>query len=470
MRPVMLTTTVLLWHSLLGQAGGLDPAFTPTDYTGSGAHGLNGACRSVALTADGGILVGGDFTMVNGVVRKGAARLMMNGDLDAAFDPGSGADDGVRNVVALPDGKVLVGGSFTHFNGQQARRLVRLHPDGSVDGSFDIGTGFDGPVNAVLVQPDGGIVVGGEFMHCHGHARMGLARLEATGELDEEFAPGVIGSVSSLTGMPDGRIILGGSFTSIGGIARGCIGAIWPDGSLDLGFAPTGWNFSPVFASALQPDGRVIAGGVIPGGIARLEANGELDPFFGGSGQAFGGWDPWVFAIALQGDGKILCAGRFERYNGTPCPGLARLHTDGTLDTTFNIGLGFDADLFTMALQPDGKALVGGFFTNCDGQVQNRIARVITAEDMSTDIHTGSASPLALYPNPTTGTVHINLAASSGTVLDIIGPDGRMVHRAMALRSNPRGPVVDLSDEPPGVYVFHVRSETGTSMGRVVVE
>src|SRR5207249_5858764 len=112
---------------------------------------------------DGRILIAGDFTTVNWVARKGIARLNENGSLDMTFNPTPGANDEVLSVVAQPDGKVLLGGSFTNLNGAPRNRIGRLNSNGSLDATFDPGKGANIDVNSVALQLDGKVIIGGNF-------------------------------------------------------------------------------------------------------------------------------------------------------------------------------------------------------------------------------------------------------------------------------------------------------------------
>jgi uncharacterized delta-60 repeat protein len=88
------------------------------------------------------------------------------------------------------------------------------------------------------------------------------------------------------------------------------------------------------------------------------------------------GADHWVNSIALQPDGKILIGGYFDTYNGTTRNRIARLNTDGSLDASFNPGTGANDGVRSIALQPDGKILIGGLFTAYNGTGRNRVARI----------------------------------------------------------------------------------------------
>lgn len=136
-------------------------------------------------------------------------------------------------------------------------------------------------------------------------------------------------------------------------------------GDLDLTFAPTGiTTFSVVNDVVVQPDGKILVAGVFfsmngapAGRIARLNADGSTDATFAPAGGANGD----VSVIALQADGKIVIAGNFTSVSGTAMNRIARLNPDGTLDMTFTIGLGFNAIVQDIAVQPlDGKIVAGG--------------------------------------------------------------------------------------------------------------
>ncbi len=469
MRLSLYTVVSLMSFSALAQVGSVDTSFDPIDLSGGTANGLNGSCRTIAVQPDGKILVAGDFGIVNGVERARIARLNTDGSLDLSFDPGYGANAGVKCMAVQPDGKILVGGLFTYFNGLYCNHLVRLNADGSLDEGFDTGNGFDGNVLALALEPDGGIVVGGDFFHLNDEIGRGLVRLNTDGTHDTTFDGGDIPIVYALARRPDGRIIVGGTFSFVGGVDRKGIAAVLPDGSVDMSFAPLGWNSCAVFTLALQPDGKVLVGGLIPGGIARMEMNGELDPFFGSGVTGFGGWDPWVYALALQADGRILAAGRFSSYNGSACNGMARLTTDGLLDESFFIGEGFNGDVFAIALQADGKPLVGGFFDSVDGTPRSRIAR-LQSEVINTAIPSLDQVSLEVYPNPSSGQVFVRTDARSSVNISIIGPDGREVRTSFIPGSGAGLASIDLSAYAKGIYLVRVADGGEARVERLAIQ
>ena len=153
----------------LNADGGLDTSFNP-------GTGPNAGVNSVAVQPDGKVVIAGHFTAVNGTNRSGIARLNANGSLDASFNPGTGAF-GVSSVALQPDGKVLIGGYFTTINGTNRNHIARLKADGSLDNSFNPGTGADGVVLSIALQSDGNVLIGGDFNIVNGVARPRVARL-----------------------------------------------------------------------------------------------------------------------------------------------------------------------------------------------------------------------------------------------------------------------------------------------------
>ncbi|MFN3758606.1 MAG: T9SS type A sorting domain-containing protein [Algoriphagus aquaeductus] len=354
--------------------GSLDTAFNPGP--------INGAIRSVLRQSDGKVLIGGDFTSNKfnpGIGRNYFARLNSNGILDASFNSPTGASDLVLSSAIQADDKILIGGAFIFYNGIARNFIARLNSDGSLDPSFNIGTGANGNVSTIYIQPDGKILIGGDFTSYNGTARNRVARLNSDGSLDSSFNPGTgtNSNVVSLGVQSDGKILIGGFFTSYNGIARNRVARLNSDGSLDSSFNPgTGFN-EAVDALLIQPDGKILAGGrfsqfqsISTLRIARLNSDGSLDTSF----NLGVGLNSFLSSFALQSDGKIILTGPFSAYNGIPINRVARLNPDGSLDTGFNPSLGPNSSVRVSAIQSNGKILIGGDFTSYNGTVRNRIA------------------------------------------------------------------------------------------------
>lgn len=367
--------------------GSLDTSFNP----GTGA---NNYLRAAALQADGRILIGGWFTSYNGTGRNYLARINSDGSLDNSFNPGSGPDSYVLSIAFQPDGKILAGGWFGSYNGTQRVKVARINTDGSLDTSFDPGTGADSFVGSIALQSDGMILFGGNFVKFNSPSRNRIAGLKKDGTADSSFDPGTGADGTVLTAVVQygGRITIGGSFASYDGVSRSRIARLNADGSLDTSFDPGTGADSDVTVLALQNDGKVIIGGsfTVYNGtsrnrIARLNADGSLDTSFDpGAGP---GAD--ILALALQPDGRIIIGGSFTSYNGTSRSYIARLNADGSLDTSFDPGDGFDADVQTLTIQPDGRIIAGGFFTSFNGTARNYIARLNAYGSLDTSFAPG---------------------------------------------------------------------------------
>jgi uncharacterized delta-60 repeat protein len=179
-------------------------------------EGTNSAIISLTLQPDGKVLIGGTFEIYNGMRRNRIARLNTDSSLDTTFNPGTGANDWVRYFFLQPDGKVLIGGDFTGYTSTSRNRIARLNADGSLDTTFNPGTGANSSVQSLALQPNGKVLIGGLFTSYNGTPCNYIARLNADGRLDTSFNPGT-GANSSiwyLALQPNGKVLTGGVFTS----------------------------------------------------------------------------------------------------------------------------------------------------------------------------------------------------------------------------------------------------------------
>jgi uncharacterized delta-60 repeat protein len=220
------------------------------------------------------------------------------------------------------------------------------------------------------------VLIGGEFTEVNGVARNHIARLNADGSLDNTFNPNVDGAVNSLAVQADGKILIGGSFNLVGGVVRRNIARLNADGTLDATFAPA--SASAVQSIALLPGGEVLRAGFPFGGVGAVvrlnAADGASDPaFVPGAGP-----NGAVRAMAVQADGKILIGGGFTEVDGVARNRIARLNADGSLDGTFDPGTGADDTVYALTLHGDGTVLLGGRFTQVNGQPGTaRLARLV---------------------------------------------------------------------------------------------
>ncbi|MEO6785855.1 MAG: immunoglobulin domain-containing protein, partial [Chthoniobacteraceae bacterium] len=413
----------------LNTDGSLDTTFTAN---------CDNFARQVAYRAsDGKIVVVGGFSHVNGVLSAGVVRLNADGSVDPAFAVGSGANSTAYAVVWQPDGNLVIGGDFTSFNGSTVSRLVRLTSTGSVDSTFTATAdstvfqimrrpsdgdlwvaggfgviddvtrrglarlrasdgGFDASVNSgtglvngavgttgLVLQADGKVVIGGNFAGYNGSTQYGVARVNADGSLDAAYTPGGTGLDNQVVGVfldGAGNTLLGGYFNFINGTPHlGLARLLAANGNLDVTFTTNASFYSQVYAVTTQPDGASLVGGpfnVVNGiyrsRVARLNPDGTLDTAF----NAGLGCDNYVTSIAVGGDGKVVVGGGFTMVNGLPNLRVARFNADGSLDSTFQSAGDINNEVSTVAVQRDGKVLIGGYFTAARAVQRRYLARL----------------------------------------------------------------------------------------------
>jgi uncharacterized delta-60 repeat protein len=358
--------------------------------------------RSLVIQPDGKILLGGDCK--NGSNKDFCiARFNSDGTLDTTFgtrgkviQPIGSDDDRGESLAIQPDGKILLGGYCNiGDNYNKDFCIARFNSDGTLDTSFGssgkviqpIGSSIDEGYS-LAIQPDGKILLRGS---CDNGSNLDfcIARFNSNGTLDTTFGFSgkviqPIGSFGdyglSLAIQPDGKILLGGYCAG-----DFCIARFNSNGTLDTTFGSSGKVIQPIGSSndfgrslVIQPDGKILLGGYCAGDfcIARFDSNGTLDASFGSSGkviQPIGSSDDAGQSLAIQPDGKILLGGYcfINTSNYDFC--IARFNFDGTLDTSFgtsgkviqHIGSYYDYCYGqSLAIQPDGKILLGGRCSN----------------------------------------------------------------------------------------------------------
>jgi uncharacterized delta-60 repeat protein len=369
--------------------GDVDLSFAPPAIESRGGEHAWASIHTTLAQPDGRVLIGGHFRFVENEERPNLARLHADGRLDEDFSPR--IDGFVECMVLQPDGKLLVAGSFSAVNGVARNSIARLHSDGSLDQSFQAEVqrvrAFDtihGWVRTMVLQLDGSVLVGGGFDLVNGLWRESIARLHPDGSLDWGFSPllqrihpelGV--HVLNIALQSDAKVLVTGSFDAGSGV-RG-FARFNPDGTLDNTFVPDP-TLTWVRRLALQPDGRILVGGSVEGRIQmrRLAPNGALEgsAFVDPATSSAGGW--MVQPIVVQPDGKVLLAGDFASINSLARKRVVRFHRDGSVDMGFNPSFAGAPSLVEgcMALQPDGKVLLGGTWGNSDGIARAFLVRL----------------------------------------------------------------------------------------------
>ncbi len=406
------------------------------DETFDTSVGANTTITEVEILSDGKILIAGFFTQYKGVARKNIARLNADGTLDTSFDVAGGPDNVPTEIVPLSNGKIITAGWFTSFNGTIQNRIARLNADGSLDATFNTGTGFNNAINALAIQSDGKIAAVGNFTQYNGTNRSHIARLNADGSLDGTFDPGTgtDNNISSVLIMPSGKIVIAGSFnnynstsssniaqlntdgsrdtnfttslnssgmglalqngkiivtgyfTTVNNVSRNRIARLYSDGLLDTGFDPgtgtiTALDRNPVVVNSNNWKTLVFGGitsynGKYVGKLLQIQEHGAIDQTF--NSPTLYGFENYVGSMAVQADGKVIVGGSFTGYNGVPAIRLVRVNTNGTIDATFNTGTGFNGEITGIKIDNNGKIIVAGYYAVYNGLSKRTLTRLNT--------------------------------------------------------------------------------------------
>lgn len=379
--------------------GVLDTGFSG-DGKASVPFGGNDQCKSIALQADGKIVLAGGAKTVDVDFDFAFARLHPDGSLDNTFG-GNGkvvvnmfGSEFAYGLAIQTDGKIVASG--VNQNTTDSGRVVRLLSNGSRDSSF----GDDGRVfnsnnscEALAVQPNGTVVVAGLHESPNGDWKAAFHRLTPSGAMDLSLGGGAtyidLGSpvdrCHDVAVLLDGRILGNCEHDGSGSLLQ-----IWPDGGPDAGglqtvaladdFTESGLLQEGVNASclsmAVQSDGKLVLMGEVSNqaftakdiALTRLLPNGIVDASFGTNGRVQFG--PFLFdqprSVEIQPDGKIVIGGHLVAGSQVNYM-VARLNSDGSTDGSFGFG-GFNVTDFeggddlgsAMALAPDGKIVVAG--------------------------------------------------------------------------------------------------------------
>ena len=249
-----------------------------SNFNGSGNTSI-GYQTLYATGATQNIYCGGGFTDYDGNTAIRAVRVESDGSIDGGFVIGSGFDGTVYTIAIQDDGKILIGGDFTDYDGNTAIRIVRLNTDGSIDGGFASGGGFNATVYTIAIQDDGKILVGGNFGGYDGNTAIRAVRLNTDGSIDNSFeclATGVKGIyVKTIAIQDDGKMLLGGDFTDYDGNTVNNIVRVESDGSIDGGFV-IGSGFDGTVNIILLPTNAFASGCVAVGhqaGYGQTDSN-----------------------------------------------------------------------------------------------------------------------------------------------------------------------------------------------------
>lgn len=290
---------------------------------------------------------------------------------------GAGFNNPVQCAAVQDDKKVIFGGHFWEYDKKSHGNMIRLMQDGSVDSSFNTGTGvFEGVVagsfiDKVLIQKDRKILVAGKFWNFNGVPAGHLVRLMPDGSIDSAFKARVENKrsdrfpayITDMALQDDGKIIIGGCFNLCNDSPVNCLARLNPDGSLDSDFTA---GFNPddcigVSEIVTLNDGKVLVRGNFKEKIIRLESNGKQDKKFRLDKSL-----EYASRMALVPDGKILV---------NSSRGVVRLNSDGSIDGSFTQGE-TDNNVWGIYVINERQALVYGQFTKYNGVRAGSIARI----------------------------------------------------------------------------------------------
>jgi uncharacterized delta-60 repeat protein len=332
---------------LAGAANDLSPTAKITRHNSDGSidntfqtnfTSWNGTVESIATTSNGSIIVGGNFNITSlGVTRSGLARLFPDGGLDTSFKAFV-ANSWVTDVAVQPDGKIIVMGPFTSYNGSPQNRILRLNSNGTADIAFNqnVGSGLSFGATKLHLDANGKITIIGAFTFNNTNLPGALVRLNSNGTIDNTFSigtgPGNFENVSNFHYTADNKLILVGSFSTINGTPANDIIRLNYDGTAD-----------PTFSSG---DGPTCCG--------------------------------ILNVVSEPSSGKIIIASGFYNYNGTLRQNLARLNSNGALDISYDPAAGFvdNSTINTLIIDGNGKLLVGGDFSTYNNISRLNIVRI----------------------------------------------------------------------------------------------
>jgi uncharacterized delta-60 repeat protein/uncharacterized repeat protein (TIGR01451 family) len=328
----------------------------------------------------------------NDIIVKGLVRINSDGSLDTTFHIPDSLLVSAEAVVVQPDAKVVVAGMTKIYDGSNwvsNRNIVRFNPDGSLDQSFETVELVANNLDKLLLQPDGKIIILGGFSLDNGNTYPCISRLNPNGTLDNSFNIGSGANNRITTGLitSSGKIIIGGDFTSYNGIPVQRLAAINPNGSLDLTFAFDGDIGGTVRALEKQADGKMYLTASNLGDnnnfaveILRLNQDGSIDTsYYSDALDPFG--SDVIFTLLPLPDGKLMVGGSIHEFGSESASGIVLVNADGSRDTTFYSNYVMtepEVLVKSISLGFGGEIVIGGTFSKVADKPSNNIAVVYT--------------------------------------------------------------------------------------------
>jgi uncharacterized delta-60 repeat protein len=363
----------------------ITPSSTPWNYCYSFNGGFNNQAEAAVEDPDERIIFVGEFTTYSGLPFNRIVRVNRDVSIDETFNIGTGFDNSVYDVELQSNGKILVGGFFSSYSGVSSGKIVRLNVNGSIDNTFTAGTGFNNTVWVIKVQTDGKILVGGNYTQYNGNPHSYLIRLNSDGSVDNSFNTGLglNAQVYDIILQSDGKKIILGDFTTVNGNSHVRIVRLNDDGSIDNTFnSGTGFN-GTTYSGLLDGTKLVVVGaffeynGQTNRQIVRLNTDGSIDNTFVSNG-GFNRFSGLTYSTTvLKYSDKYFVIGDFDTYNSISAKGLVQLNPDGSIDESFDYGTGlvYSGNTFnTGIILRNGVHLVFGEFDEYNGDQVGDIA------------------------------------------------------------------------------------------------
>lgn len=449
--------------------------------------------QTLSVQLDGKIIIGGNFSEINGLISNNIARLNTDGSFDHLFNQRTGANGTVLATAVQSNGRTIIGGEFSRYNYQNAFNITRIKADGELDPSFNTGSGTNGNIYTIAIQGNGKILIGGEFTSYNGNKCSNIARLNPDGSYDPTFryvtANGVVRKIFLDR---TGKILIAGDFTRVNGISKTAIARINERGLLDKKFSPdmdetacvydvkTTFNdkiylavnyknvpelsiestiirlnvdgtkddkftipsglFYQINAISLNKHARVVAAGSgfytepwldVPKGIViQFNIDGSVDETFNYK-ELETYLEKSVRTITVLSDNKIVIGGDFNQYGGSFMNHIGLLNTDASVDENFQTST--NNSVYVTALVANNKLLLGGAFTEYNAVVRNGITRI-----------------------------HLSEPQKSGERKELVNTE-QAVNEPLLLYPNPATSVININNLPIGT-VLKIVNITGKEM------
>lgn len=329
--------------------------------------------KTVSLQVDGKLVIAGDFTEVDGQIGNNVTRLNADGKVDLSFNQRKGCDGSLFASAVQANGKVIIGGQFSRYNSQSTPNVARLKSNGEFDPTFNVGTGTNGKVNAVAIQSDGKILIGGKFTLYNGQPVSNIARLNKDGSLDASFTATTDNIVRKIKVASNGKILIAGDFKNVNGSAKHAVARLLSNGTSDAAFTTSIalTQQGGAYDLAIAGNGRIYVAlnykdslddFTYDAKLLRLKNNGTTDAGFVFTDDTF----YEIHAVTLNNDGKPLVSGEADpAYE--PYGRIILYNTDGSIDAAFHsdsLSYYLQGSIRTINVLENNKVIIGGDFFN----------------------------------------------------------------------------------------------------------